>query len=367
MTILDEGAQDTRASQTIDRSGAATLEDVAAAAGVSPATVSRVINGRPVVAEATRQRVLAAVERLNFRPDSLGRGLATRRTGTLGLVIADITNPFYPEIVRGVEQAAAQHGLSVLLYDTAEDSEREAQALRQLRDRRVDGIIVCASRLPEERIHALARPDTPLVLINRRLTAVAHGTVEADHEAGVQAAMDYLVRLGHRRIAYIGGPAASQVQQRRLAAFTREAAANWLSIPPALLLHATPTVDGGKQVARAMLELDGPSRARPSAILAYNDLIAIGVILAAQDLGIAVPEDLSIVGHDDIPLAGMLRPALTTVRQPMRELGAQAVQVVQARLHAGGTQAAPPVQRRLTPELVVRGSTAPLTPSGPPP
>src|SRR5579875_3150497 len=142
-----------------------TIDDVAAAANVSTATVSRVINNRPVVAAATRRRVLDAIQQLHFRPNALGRSLATRRTGTIGLVIADITNPFYPEIVRGVEQAAASHHMSLLLYDTAEDSDREAQALQLLRERHVDGVIVCASRLPEERLDALARADTPLVFI----------------------------------------------------------------------------------------------------------------------------------------------------------------------------------------------------------
>lgn len=344
-----------------EHDGAVTIDDVAAAAGVSTATVSRVMNNRPVVAEATRQRVLDAVARLNFRPSSLGRNLATRRTGTLGLVIADITNPFYPEIVRAVEQTAAAHGMSVLLYDTAEDSNREAQALRLLSEQHVDGIIICASRLPEERIEALARGETPLVLINRAPTPRSTGSVDVDQEEGVHAAVRHLVTLGHRRIAYIGGPAASQVQQRRLAAFRTVCAELEIAVPKGYILMATPTVAGGKEAARQLLEGRGRN-ARPTAILAYNDLAAIGAITAAQDTGIVVPDDLSIVGHDDIPLAALLRPALTTVRQPMRALGEQAVQMLYKRLQARATPAHAPTITRLAPTLIVRDSTASAVP-----
>lgn len=334
--------------------GVVTLADVAAIARVSPATVSRVINNRPVVAEETRRRVLDVVERLNFRPSSLGRSLATRRTGTLGLVIADITNPFYPEVVRGVEQTAAAHEMSVLLYDTAEDGEREAQALRLLGERHVDGIIICASRLPEARIAALARADTPLVLINRRPAAPSIGTVDVDQEAGIRAAVHHLAALGHRRIAYIGGPNASEVQRRRLAAFRVACTDMSLASPEALIVNATPTIDGGKDATQRLLNADE----RPTAILAYNDLIAIGALLAAHEAGCPVPDKLSIVGHDDVPLATVLRPALTTVRQPMRELGAEAVGMLHDHLQRRSSAGPAPTLIRLAPQLIVRASTA---------
>lgn len=350
-----------RARTLAERDGAVTIDDVAAAAGVSTATVSRVMNNRPIVAEETRQRVLDAVARLNFRPSSLGRNLATRRTGTLGLVIADITNPFYPEIVRAVEQTAAAHGLSVLLYDTAEDSKREAQALRLLSQQHVDGIIICASRLPEERIEALARGATPLVLINRAPAARSIGSVDVDQEAGVREAVRHLAALGHRRIAYIGGPAASQVQQRRLTAFHAICTELGIAARDRSILMATPTVAGGTEAARQLLT-GSRRKARPTAILAYNDLVAIGAITAAQDASIAVPDALSVVGHDDIPLAALLRPALTTVRQPMHALGEQAVQMLATHLHARPAPVHEPIVTRLAPTLIVRDSTAPIMP-----
>lgn len=343
--------------------GTVTIDDVAAAARVSPATVSRVINNRPIVAEGTRQRVLDAIERLSFRPSSLGRSLATRRTGTLGLVIADITNPFYPEIVRGVEQAAATHGMSLLLYDTAEDSEREAEALRLLGERKVDGVIICASRLPEERLAALAASDTPLVFINCQPAVWSIGTVDVDQEAGAHAAVDHLAALGHRRIAYIGGPEASQVQQRRRAAFQAACAAHDIAILDHDIVTADPTIAGGQDAGRRLLGAASSHRAgghpRPTAILAYNDLIAVGVLMVAQADGIAIPAHLSVVGHDDIPLSAALHPALTTVRQPMRDLGKRAVRLLHTHLQhqqRDGARDAPALVR-LAPTLIVRAST----------
>jgi len=343
-------------ADAVDTTRSVTIEDVAVAAHVSTATVSRVMNNRLVVAEETRERVLAAIERLRFRPSSLGRNLATRRTGTIGLVIADITNPFYPEVVRGVEQAASSYDMSLLLYDTAEDSEREAQALRLLGERHVDGVIICASRLSEERLTMLARVDTPLVFINRRPTVPSIGTVDVDQEVGVRAAVAHLSALGHRRIAYIGGPEQSQVQQRRLGAFTGACAERGIAVPASSIVAASPTILGGKDAARQLLHGD---TTRPTAILAYNDLIAIGVIMAAREDGIAVPGELSIVGHDDIPLAGVLQPPLTTVRQPMRELGARAVELLYARLQPGAAPSPAPALIRLTPTLMARASTGP--------
>lgn len=344
-----------------DATGMVTIHDVAAAAQVSPSTVSRVMNNRPVVAEATRRRVLAAIDALHFRPSALGRNLATRRTGLLGLVVADITNPFYPEVVRGVEQAAAAHDMSVLLYDTAEDSNREAQALRLLGEQHVDGIIICASRLPEDRIVALAHSDTPLALINRSATAVAAATVDIDQEAGVRDALDHLVALGHRRIAYIGGPAASQDEQRRLTAFRAALMARAIAVPDSYILTASPTIAGGKEAAHRLLtdhdRSAGRVPARPTAVLAYNDQVAMGVITAARQRGVDVPGELSVVGRDDIPLAEMIHPALTTVRQPMRTLGEQAVHLLFAHIQKRAGPA--PSALQLTPTLVVRASTAP--------
>lgn len=353
-----------------DANSVATIEDVARAAGVSPATVSRVINERPIVRKETRQRVLDAIAELQFQPNALGRSLATSRTGTLGLVVTDITNPFYPQIVRGVELAATACGMSVLLYDTAEDEEREAQALRLLSERQVDGLVICSSRLPRNRIAALAQAGKPLVLINRLPVPGCMGAVETDQEAGTRQAVLHLAELGHRRIAYLGGPATSEAQQRRLAAFRQICDELGFVVPDAYIQSASASIEGGHESGLRLL--DGAKRlgrtsSSPTAIVAYDDAVAVGLLLAARDLGLNVPRQLSVIGYDDVPLAAAVSPALTTIQQPMRELGERAVRMLYDALQARSAQETPPVEPllvRLEPHLIVRASTAHVAASG---
>ena len=330
-----------------------TLDDVALAAGVSTATVSRVINNFPRVASETRQRVLDAIERLHYTPNFAGRMLATQRTHTVGLIITDITNPFYPAVVRGVEAAALSLGFSVLLYDTAENKQREAQALQLLRERQVDGLVICSSRLGKSRLAQLAHGKTPIVFVNSQPAPSTVGSVETDHEVGMRAAVEHLVQLGHRHIAYLGGPPASQVQQRRLKAFWEAATSLDMETVEA---SRQPTVEGGEAGTQDLLSASDPD-ARFTALITYNDLMAAGALLAARASGLRVPDDLSLIGHDDIPMSALLSPALTTVRQPMQELGARAVAMLVA--HLQSTVAANPTVLSLHPELVVRASTAP--------
>ncbi len=331
----------------------ATLENVARVAGVSTATVSRVINNLPTVAPGTRQRVLDAVAQLHYTPNFAGRSLVTRRTKTLGLIITDITNPFYPAIVRGVEAAALALGFSVLLYDTADDKQREAQALQLLGERQVDGLVVCSSRLGKARLAQIAHgKKIPIIFINSTYAPDTVGTVETDHEYGMRMAVEHLSRLGHTHIAYLGGPPASQVQQRRLAAFRQycdEFRLSHTEVTP------VPTVAGGEAGTRALLS-DAAPGTRPTAVIMYNDLMAAGALVAARSCGLVVPRDLSVIGHDDIPMAALLTPTLTSVRQPTQELGARAVNMLVAQLHSGTK--ANPVLLSLRPELIVRDSTA---------
>jgi DNA-binding LacI/PurR family transcriptional regulator len=331
-----------------------TLDDVARAAGVSSATVSRVINNFPRVAADTRQRVHEAIARLHYTPNFAGRLLATKRAHTLGLIITDITNPFYPEVVRGVEAAALSLGFSVLLYDTAENKQREAQALQLLRERQVDGLVICSSRLSTGQLAHFAQGTTPIVFVNSQPIPSSVGSVETDHEAGMRSALEHLAHLGHREIGYIGGPPASQVQQRRRKAFL--AMAEVLGVRTSEECREA-TVAGGEAGAHAMLgALAGGTR--PTALIAYNDVMAAGALVAARARGLAVPEQLSLVGHDDIPMSALLTPALTTVRQPMQELGSRAVDMLAA--HLRGSVSADPTVLSLHPELVVRASSGPV-------
>jgi DNA-binding LacI/PurR family transcriptional regulator len=330
-----------------------TLDDVALAAGVSTATVSRVINNFPRVADTTRRSVLDAIERLHYTPNFAGRMLATQRAHTLGLIITDITNPFYPAVVRGVEAAALHHGFSVLLYDTAENQKREAQALQLLRERQVDGLVICSSRLGISRLEQLAHGKTPIVFINSQPAPSTVGSVETDHELGMRAAVEHLLHLGHRRIAYLGGPPTSQVQKRRLKAYRDVARDHGVQT---LEGSQQPTVEGGEAGTRELFGEHDPD-GRFTALITYNDLMASGALLAARAGELRVPEDLSVIGHDDIPMAALLSPALTTVRQPMQELGSRAVAMLVGHLQSSTT--ANPTILSLHPQLMVRASTGP--------
>ena len=354
--MKQEGQEHMRERVARDRSSiSVTLDDVALAAGVSTATVSRVINNLPGMADTTRQRVRDAIERLNYTPNFAGRLLATQRTHTIGLIIRDITNPYYPAVVRGVEAAARDHGFSVLLHDTANNKQREAQALQLLRERQVDGLVVCSTRLDTSRLTQAAREKMPLVFINCQPAPGTIGSVETDHEAGMRAAVEHLVKLGHRHIAYLGAPRTAQVQERRLKAFRDAAGALGVRT---LEIKQQASIAGGEAGTREILCTCDPN-ARPTALITYNDLMAAGAMLASRAWGLRVPEDLSLIGHDDIPMAALLSPALTTVRQPMQELGSRAFAML-AR-HLQGIVAASPTIVSLRPQLIVRASTAPLT------
>ncbi|QBD74633.1 LacI family transcriptional regulator [Ktedonosporobacter rubrisoli] len=341
-----------------------TIDVVAQMAGVSPATVSRVINNRPVVSKMTRQRVLEAMTRLNYQPGTQGRPSAMPRMRTLGVVIADIANPFYAEIVRGIEETALLYGLNIVLYDTLDNAEREAQFLSLLEERQTDGLIICASCLPEQRLRSLLREEIPVVFINHLPLSASLGTVEIDQEAGIRAAMQHLVDLGHRRIAFVGGTPGAQIYQRRLATFRATCAEAGMAIPENYVVPGKPTLEGGRETAHELLKSSiQPERAKnaasPTALLAYNDLVAVGAMIAAQEAGLVVPDQLSIVGYDNIPFAGLLQPALTTVQQPARVLGEQAMQLITSYLQAHALPENGPTFVRLTPTLIVRASTAP--------
>jgi LacI family transcriptional regulator len=257
--------------------------------------------------------------------------------------------------VRGVEAAAVDLGFSVLLYDTAENKQREEQALQLLRERQVDGLAICSSRLDQSRLAQLVPGKTPIVFVNSKPAPSTIGSIKTDHEAGILAAVEHLVRLGHRRIAYLGGPPASQVQQRRLQAL-RDAARD-LGVRTAEDSWQ-PTVEGSEAGARQLLH-DRRPQVRFTALITYNDLMAAGALLAARANALRVPEDLSLMGHDDIPMAELVSPALTRVRQPMQELGSRAVAMLAA--HLQSTIAASRVVVSLRPELIVRASTAPVS------
>ena len=313
-----------------------------------PGTASRALDpARPGrISPATVERVRAAAAALGYRPDFAARSLRTRRSGTIGLVVPDLTNPVIPPIVRGAEEALWEAGLACLLADTDNDQAREAALIDELRARRCEGLIIASATRGSEAVEALAREDVAAVLVTRGLDSGAVPLVAADDAAGVHAVVEHLVALGHRRIAHVTGPRELSTTERRLLAF-REALAD-VAAP---VVHGDAfTIAAGERAAAALL------RAHPgvTAIVAGNDMIALGCYAALAAAGRRCPDDVSVTGHNDMPFVAQAQPPLTTVAIPARELGAEAARVLLARLRGEDVPALVLLPTRLIP----RGSTA---------
>jgi LacI family transcriptional regulator len=327
----------------------ATMADVAREAGVSSMTVSRVINDKGEVSEVTRERVLGVIERLGYRPSGIARSLATQRTGTLGLVVPDVANPFFADVARGVEHGAYSEGYNVFLCNTEEDPERELAVLKSLEEKWVDGLVLCSSRLDEGELRAVVTRHPTVVLVNRRLEGDSVRSVLVDDETGGRLATQLLIEAGHQRIGFLSGPPVSHSGRQRARGY--EAALNDAGVnsDPAWVRHCPPMVVGGQEAARKLLT----THPEISALFCYNDLVAVGALQACADLGRRVPDDLAVVGYDDIPLAALVTPALTTCRVSRYELGSQTVALLLGQIN-GCPDGCDEIV--LAPELVVRAS-----------
>jgi LacI family transcriptional regulator len=305
-----------------------TMSDVAREAGVSLMTVSRVVNHKGDVSAATRQRVLDIIERLGYRPSGIARGLATQRTGTLGLVVPDISNPFFSEVARGAEHEAYAAGYNVFLCNTEEEPQRELAVLQSLEEKRVDGVILCSSRLDRDVLRAALSHHPAAVLANRRLQPTDRenevGAVTLADLDGGCTATQHLLDSGHRAVGFLAGPAASRSGRQRAAGYRAALTAAGLSQDPTWMLHCPPMVEGGREATCQLLS----AHPELTALFCYNDLVAVGALKACAELGRHVPDDLAIVGFDDIPLAALVTPPLTTCRVPRYELGVQAMRLL---------------------------------------
>jgi LacI family transcriptional regulator len=327
----------------------ATIADVAARAGVSTATVSRVLSGLGGASAGTQQRVLEAARDLEYRPSEIARSLKRRSTQTLGLVITDIENPYFPELVRAVEDAARALGYTVLLCNAADDPEREAAYLDLLADRRVDGLIIASSSLGARHAEWLAAPPVPVVLVNTNAPDIDLPAIMSDNAGGGRLAMEHLLALGHRRFGYLMPPPRNMDAPARLDGVRAALRAAGLGTDVLALASGEPLVAGGEDAARAILE----AAPETSGFLAYNDLMAIGAIRALRAAGRSVPAMASVVGFDDVALATYVDPPLTTIAQRTEEMGRWAV----ARLT--GNDGVGPASVLLPVELRIRGSSGP--------
>jgi LacI family transcriptional regulator len=328
-----------------------TLSDVAKRAGVSIATVSYVMNDRAGVGERTRENVLRIADELGFRLNRVASGLRTGRTQVLGLVLADITNPFYPEIAGGVIAAAAEAGFQVFLSHGGTDGGLDGEVVQALCDHQCGALIFTSLVVSDGPLLTDVVPhDMPIVQTVRRIPGLEADFVGIDDRAGAREAARHLVELGHRQVAVLAGPSASSASTERTAGF-REGLAE-AGIEPAAAMECSLTVDAGHRAARQLLESSGRP---PSAVLCGNDLIALGAVDAFLAHGLSVPDDVSVAGYDDIWFASSRLVQLTTVRQPRHEMGRGAVALALERLADPGI---PPRDVIMEHELVIRRTTA---------
>ncbi len=329
-----------------------TIYDVARLAGVSTATVSRALNGSGQIAPATGAAIDAAVRQLKYRPNTVARSLVTKSTQTIALLLPDIANPFYAALVSGIQERALAAGSAMLLCTTEGDPEREEQYLSLLRAKQVDGVLVDGLVLPPERITELVREGLPIVCLDRDIDSTSVPLVQVDNRLGARLATEHLLALGHTRIAHVAGAPGLRISDERVKGYRDALAAAGVERDPALVAVGGFTEEGGYEATRSLL---GASQL--TAVFAANDLSALGVMHAIAESGRRVPDDVSVVGFDDLRLAGHTTPPLTTVHQPAFEIAQRATQLL---LDLAGGRAAAQRLHLLEPQLVVRGSTCPI-------
>jgi DNA-binding LacI/PurR family transcriptional regulator len=327
------------------------LAEVAKLAGVSTATVSRVVNRSTLVNEETRARVEQAIEKLGYRPSRVARRLRVEggRSGLVALLIPDIQNPFFADVARGVEDVARGEGYTVLIGNSDEDAEKEARYLEVMRAESVDGVILPPTSGRDAAALDLARSGLPLVCLDRRLTRAKVDTVVIDNARGAYDAVEHLIALGHRRIGFIEGRPEISTSQERLEGYRRAMADQGLSLDPTLVRVGDSRQPSGQRLAAELL--DAPDR--PSALLVGNNLMTLGALAAIHERGLRIPRDVAIIGYDDMPWAPALDPPLTAVRQPGYELGGRAMELLLQRIRDPKRSTTVVV---LEPELVVRRS-----------
>jgi LacI family repressor for deo operon, udp, cdd, tsx, nupC, and nupG len=331
----------------------ANIYDVARRAGVSTATVSRVLSQPQVVAPETRQKVLAAVDSLGFTPNAAAKNLRTLRTAKLLVTVPDISNPFFSLILQGIEDSAQREGYSVLVGDTQHDPDREEKYASMLRRKEADGLIFLGHRLPKEAaslVRSMPAGKAPVVNGCEFTPRLGIPSVHIDNATAASDAMNHLYKLGHRRIGVVTGPLVSPLSRDRLAGATARAK-KARAERDMIVMNGDFSIESGALAAERLLGREQP----PSAIFCFNDEMAMGVIETARRRGLRVPNDLSVVGFDDIRYARMVDPPLTTVAQPMRQIGEGTVRILLQILRG----AEPPESVTLPHTLVVRSSTAP--------
>lgn len=324
------------------------IREVAKRARVSIATVSRTLNNPSAVDPDTAERVRKAVDELRYYPDVQARALVSGRSRILGLIVSDITNPFFPELVKGFEDAALDRGYEIMLSSTDYDAVRMAQCVRRMIERKVEGVAIMTSEMDQPLIDELVRRKVPTVFLDVGTVHALISNILVDYAAGIDQAVDHLLGLGHRRIGFISGPVRLKSASIRRSEFLAYLERAGLLEDVELVRESDHTIEGGLEAMTSLLDAQDP----PTAVLASNDLTAMGALSAARRLGWSVPEDVSVVGFDDIRFASFTEPPLTTVALSRCELAEKAIQALLNNTQFGS-------ECLVKPTLVIRGSTAP--------
>lgn len=309
-----------------------TIYDVAERAGVAPATVSRVINESGYVSEETRVRVRRAIDELGYTPNRLARGLRSKQTQTIGLVVTDITNPFWTTVARGVEDAANQAGFSVILCNTDESDAKQDQYVNLLLEKQVDGFLLVPATRHGTAVSLVQERAVPIVVLDRRVPFPVD-TVRGDSEGGAYQLTEHLLRLGHRRIALLGGSVDVSTAQERAVGYRRALEEAGIPVDESLILHRAFTQQAGYAMTQVALKME----LRPTALFAVNNFIAIGAARALRDAELRVPEDVALVSFDDLPTTLIVEPFLTVAAQPAYEMGRLATELLMTRISGQAT------------------------------
>ncbi len=327
------------------------IKDIARLAGVSHSTVSRALRFSPLVNQETSEKIRQIAAECGYTPSAAARSLVTRRTNSVGVVVTSIADPFAAEVVGGIEDAAHEYGFSVLLADSKAVPDREISAVRLLEERRVDGIVVTASRVGALYMKTLSRMQVPIVLLNNQHPSeFVHSVMIANTEASLEVTR-YLIELGHQRIAYLGDRYGDQTDTERFAGYRQAINEAGIAFEPELVVHGDGKPEGGLTAMATLLALPHP----PTAVFCYNDMSALGAIRTIRAAGLRIPHDISVVGFDDVHIMKYTDPPLTTVRQPMHEMGRLAMETLYQLLSGAKSERTIKVPG----QLIVRESTAP--------
>jgi len=331
-----------------------TLREIADRAGVSVGTVSNVINGTAAVSAERRERVLAAIRELDYQPNHVARSLKLKKTRMLGMVISDITNPFFPQLVRGAEDAALKNSYLLITFNTDDNVEREKRVLSVLRQRRVDGVllVVAPNAGDDGHIRGILDSGMPIVCLDRLPAGIEVDSVSVDNVAGARDCVRHLISMGHRRIAILTGPKAVQTAAERLQGYQEALIQAGIAADPALILEGDFRSESGYRLGRALLA----GSDRPTAVFVCNNMMALGLLRALAELGLNCPRDVAVASFDDFPLAEAFQPRMTAVAQPAYSIGYRGAELLIARIE--GRPAVPrPSRIRLATQLLVRESS----------